>query len=1371
MAQRKGLLCPLTMDQIDAFFSLRDVPKGDTAPGLTFNGRPYDPIKKQPYEVEEEYQVKSRFKQSKNLEDPVGIGPMSVTTFGIEDSTLIESSIAPGDMHQLETETLPELTYLDINNAGNRQDPNMLEVYQHYNFNHVYDDTLSVHRQRAEIVNTIESNEVTIIQGSTGCGKTTQIPQFILDDYKRRMKYCNIVVTQPRKIAATSIARRVCHERNWQLGQLVGYQVGLDRCTSEDTRITYMTVGVLLKQLIKEKCLKRYTHIILDEVHERDQETDFALLVVRKFLRWNSQSVKVILMSATIETDIFAEYFSTIANSMPVPAPVVSVDGRSYRVKEHFIEELEFLGSVPMPVENDPDITDEAFFVAAELIGHFDKLESEEFIAGGAAAVSNRKGAVLVFLPGLFHIRELEQLLERSLGNSKLMIVPLHSSITLEEQCQVFAIPKDGIRKVILATNIAESSITVPDIKYVIDFCLTKSLVCDLDTNYQSLRLLWASKANGTQRKGRAGRVSDGHVYRMIPKHFWDQYIQPHGIPEMARCPLEHVILQVKLLDLGEPKTVLAAALSPPEIQGIERTVLLLKEVGALSTIGHIARQRHDGDLTFVGRVLASLPLDMKLGKMLLLGYVFGCLEDCIVIAAALSKGSFLATPYRETLKAYKFRLLWAKGSFSDSIALKNAYRAWEKAINTQMFRKRRDEYLWCKNNFIQPRRIREVHMLVQELTDRLRSFNIRSTDQFYWENDTAENSELILKVVMAGAFYPNYFSTGETDEADAMKEIRYLDPWNTVMLNGLPPGRAPLYSQSIQNALRDCGKQKSLLFDGSRAFLQFCEETDERLHAGKVNPSVYVACRMKEVRRKLQIVQSHSETKQSSSMLQRPFLIDVIEPNNFQREIPKPGGPVWLPINVTHVVAVDHFWGCKASPSHLEMQHRLFNDIQEDVKTATSITESVNSGTLVLAPYRDKSGIWFCRAIVQSCDNNKAKLFFVDYGNQASNISLSKLKKISDRLAIVPFQAVEFELCNVRPLCNVDSSSAKKELEKILMSCEHRCNVKIFSVVCNRVRVNLFTLSDALVNHILVEKGCVEKCDEGVLSLKNHHNWEDPLQSHMTEVMTENTFTSDWHLIPVEARGPLIPHSRRKLPIQLFGPSNPLQTGVRSMINIGMIRNVTVDRDSVNSVIINQDPNDSCQRLMIASSVGVNDSGATMIARNTTLLPKIHGLPYIVAMLFTPVLELRTNKLHTRLTGALCGLGFMKTRSGVFSILPEHDMELGFDVEFTNEDLVQINALRMKINMCVGTKEEVASWSQSAIHSIQESARKKLLEILTKPRRPVLPDSVPRPYKWDQIEARLINPHNIEHHCADKKDLYRLHDGILLTQPILVQI
>jgi ATP-dependent RNA helicase TDRD9 len=253
------------------------------------------------------------------------------------------------------------------------------------------------------------------------------------------------------------------------------------------------------------------------------------------------------------------------------------------------------------------------------------------------------RGAVLIFLPGLEEIIELKARLERSkeCKAQHWKIYPLHSSIPLDKQNAIFTKSARTERKVILATNIAESSITVPDVSFVIDFCLTKSLVCDIETHIPVLRLEWASKANCDQRAGRAGRVTEGRVYRLVEESFYKNQMMPYTEPELTRSPLDLSILRVKMLDMGPPKELLGLALNPPDLADIYHSVLQLKQVGAFAvkvTKGQqVFYDEEDGDITTLGRIMSNLPIDIRLGKLVIMGHVFDCLEDCIIIAACLS--------------------------------------------------------------------------------------------------------------------------------------------------------------------------------------------------------------------------------------------------------------------------------------------------------------------------------------------------------------------------------------------------------------------------------------------------------------------------------------------------------------------------------------------------------------------------------------------------------------------------------------------------------------------------------------------------------------------------------------------------------------
>ncbi|ELU13161.1 hypothetical protein CAPTEDRAFT_117270, partial [Capitella teleta] len=674
-----------------------------------------------------------------------------------------------------------------------------------------------------QILDTIDTNQVTVIQGTTGSGKTTQVAQYILDHHRNQKKHCNIVVTQPRRIATISIAKRVCSERQWTTGGICGYQVSRDSCSGEDTRLLYCTTGVLLRKLIKDRDLRQFTHIILDEVHERDQESDFCLLVTRKLLRSNSPGVKIILMSATLDSNLFAQYFSTPLLGRLEPAPVITVVGRQFSVQEYYTDDIEALGKIPHPEEGSPSAQAEAYDLAVRLIKQFDNIEESQRLKEEEKA-SRHKGSVLVFLPGQFSEFSQAHCCLFLPREPKFWVCQLHSSIPKEDQGRVFEMAPIGMRKIILSTNIAESSITVPDVKFVIDFCLTKSLTCDQETYYTNLQVEWASKSSCEQRKGRAGRVRDGRVYRMVPRSFYDKFAD-YGIPEMLRSRIDQLVLMTKLINLGEPKAILALALSPPNLDDIERTIIALKEVscliGALGSLRSGEVNPHDGELTFLGQVMAEMPCDPPLGRLMVLGHVFGILEECIIISACLHLGNFFAQPYHGVLMSFKARLGWSHDTQSDCIAALIAYQTWEEHIKGQRFRNIREEKEWAYRNYIQHLKVRDVQDMVKELTHRLQNFNISvpyaSANQ---RKETFEEKALMLKMVIAAAFYPNYFLQSTVEEQMAVKEVSGLNPCHCVVVKGIPPN-GPIYRRSLEKIFAQCISDSSskpkIIFEATR--------------------------------------------------------------------------------------------------------------------------------------------------------------------------------------------------------------------------------------------------------------------------------------------------------------------------------------------------------------------------------------------------------------------------------------------------------------------------------------------------------------------------------------------------------------------------
>lgn len=707
----------------------------------------------------------------------------------------------------------------------------------------------------------------------------------------------------------------------------------------------------LIAPRAEETFLKNCTHIILDEVHERDLDTDFCLLVA-KIKRYLGLKAKVILMSATIDTDKFREYFASVATTTMIHTattspqvtlvPRVVVPALCYEIQEFYWEDLvrpnSFLQNMIQQVYKDkctrlvkqsnlapngnrlrefnervlelnnirhsqifdkdldahvkrlqekltqismdpeePKMLDQTMLMCIILLKYFDYIETKSIRESAdyhpsdeesdidaarrqasTESGSNKKkmriiqglaeqrGSVLIFLPGMEQIKQLQELITEEMPNAKLNILPLHSDIVIDQQNQVFAASSTAWRKVILSTKIAESSITVPDIKYVIDFCLTKELYCEPATNYTQLRLEWASVSSMDQRRGRAGRVSNGYCYRLITRRFQQTYLETYPIPAILREPLEQIILNVKRLKQpGEPRKILAFAMQPPKLTDIGRTLLSLKEVGALTlrtrasvlSKDNTAMTLDDGDLTYAGEVMSNLPIDVRLTKLILLGHVFGKLREAIIIAAGLSLKTFFTCYYKSHLESYKSKWSWAGGWFCDSISILNAYNVYESLKHQGHLRNGRDR-TWAKQSMIELSRIREVEKLKHEIESRLERMDIRSTEKVRLHDQASAakcdlynidevaaddpNHYLVLKIMLAGAFYPNYFQGINLDLKETMKSISFRDYHNTVCVKNVPKDEAPLYKQQLVDMFSVCSKFVQVHFEETKACIEF---------------------------------------------------------------------------------------------------------------------------------------------------------------------------------------------------------------------------------------------------------------------------------------------------------------------------------------------------------------------------------------------------------------------------------------------------------------------------------------------------------------------------------------------------------------------
>ncbi|KAM5449589.1 putative RNA helicase [Microsporum audouinii] len=637
---------------------------------------------------------------------------------------------------------------------------------------------------RGQVIDALARNQTIIICGETGSGKSTQIPSFILENELASGRECKIYVTEPRRISAISLARRVSEElgenRN-DIGtnrSLVGYAIRLESKFTASTRLIFATTGIVIRMLERPQDFDNVTHLILDEVHERTIDGDFLLIVLRRLL--NSRAdLKLVLMSATVDAKRFSGYLNG--------APILNIPGRMYPVETRYLEDvIELTQYRPDKIESytdgTEDTSDDEKSSAAEdsttlksTLANYSKqtqttvLSFDEYrlnynlitnllskIATHPELLEFSK-AILIFMPGLAEIRRLhDEILSIPMFQSGWVIHSLHSSIASEDQEKAFIVPPHGMRKVVIATNIAETGITIPDITAVIDTGKEKVMRFDERRQISKLVEVFVARANAKQRRGRAGRVQQGICFHLFSKYRHDKLLSEQQIPEMLRLSLQDLILRVKICNLGDIEGTLSEALDPPSSKNIRRAIDSLKTVKALT--GAEA-------LTPLGKQLAKLPLDVFLGKLILYGAFFKCIDAAVSIAAILScKSPFLNDINRKS-QIEASRKAFERGD-SDLLTVYNAYCAWKK------HRADKSEFSFCRKNHLSPQALLNIEDVKTQLLvsvvdtgllklnneDQLAARYAGRKRQFFVAPehvDMNSNNDTIVNSVIAWSFYP----------------------------------------------------------------------------------------------------------------------------------------------------------------------------------------------------------------------------------------------------------------------------------------------------------------------------------------------------------------------------------------------------------------------------------------------------------------------------------------------------------------------------------------------------------------------------------------------------------------------------------------
>ena len=532
---------------------------------------------------------------------------------------------------------------------------------------------LPVSERAPEIIRAIEENQVIIVCGETGSGKTTQLPKICL--MAGRGQTGRIGHTQPRRIAASSIARRIAEELKTEPGDVVGFKVRFTDHTAPGATIKLMTDGILLAETQGDPLLRAYDTIIIDEAHERSINIDFLLGYLKRLLP-RRPDLKVIVTSATIDAERFAKHFAKDGKD----APVLTISGRTYPVEIRY-----------RPIE-DPDEDDD------QILSAIDDAVTELEIAG--------RGDILVFLPGEREIRDAADWLRKS-RVGKADILPLYARLSASEQDRVFK-PSGGLRRIILATNVAETSVTVPGIRYVVDTGLARVKRYSYRSKVEQLLVEPVSQASANQRAGRCGRVADGICIRLYDENDFNRR-PAFTDPEIMRSNLAAVILRAISLHLGDIREFPFVQAPPPK--AIADGYAILQELGSLTDAG---------ELTEVGRALARLPVDPKLGRMLLAGSEKNALRELLIITSGLSVQDPRERPVDQQQAADEAHRKLADER-SDFLSFVKVWDFVEKARSEKESNRKFDQEM--KRRFLSPRRLREwrevegqLRMLVTDL-------------------------------------------------------------------------------------------------------------------------------------------------------------------------------------------------------------------------------------------------------------------------------------------------------------------------------------------------------------------------------------------------------------------------------------------------------------------------------------------------------------------------------------------------------------------------------------------------------------------------------------------------------------------------------
>ncbi|THH11649.1 hypothetical protein EW145_g518 [Phellinidium pouzarii] len=602
--------------------------------------------------------------------------------------------------------------------------------------------SLPIYLYRDQLLEAIEKHQVLIVVAETGSGKTTQLPQY-LHEAGYTANGQKVGCTQPRRVAAMSVAARVAEEMGTKVGYEVGYSIRFEDCTSDKTVLKYMTDGMLLREFLTEPDLAGYSALIIDEAHERTLSTDILFALVKDIARFRPE-LRLLISSATLAAEKFSEYFDN--------APVFYVPGRRYPVDIHY---------TPQP---------EANYLHAAITTVFQ------------IHTTQPKGDILVFFTGQDEIEAAQENLTetaRALGNkvAELIVCPIYANLPSEMQAKIFEPTPEGARKVVLATNIAETSITIDGVVFVIDPGFVKQNSYNPRTGMASLVVVPCSRASANQRAGRAGRVGPGKSFRLYTKWAFNNELEENTVPEIQRTNLGMIVLLLKSLGIND--LIGFEFMDPPPGETLMRALELLYALGALND---------RGELTKLGRRMAEFPVDPMLSKAIIESENYSCTDEVLTIIAMLSEsGSIFYRPKDKKLHADQARQNFVRAG-GDQFTLLNVWEQWADTNYSQQF---------CYEQFLQFKslsRARDIRDQLAGLCERV--------EVVIQSNPNTNDIIPIQKALTSGYFYntARLQKSGDSYRTLKTNQTVYIHP-SSSLFQHQPPVKFILYYELVMTS------------------------------------------------------------------------------------------------------------------------------------------------------------------------------------------------------------------------------------------------------------------------------------------------------------------------------------------------------------------------------------------------------------------------------------------------------------------------------------------------------------------------------------------------------------------------------------------